>query len=681
MTLLSIGVDVGGTFTDFVLIRDGQIAVHKRLTTPDDQSQAILDGLEALGVSPAAPAEIVHGTTIVTNALLERRGARTVLVTTRGFADVLVLGRQNRPHLYRLSQQRPVPLVPDELRFEAEERLDAEGHVLMPLDEAALDAVAEALLAAGVESVAVVLLFSFLNPDHEQRAADRLRAHLGPGIPLSLSCEILPEYREYERTATVVINAYVQPLVRRYLARLQEGLAGRGVRDRGPGPTDRAGLRLMQSSGGAISAAQATAQAARLALSGPAGGVVGAFDLARRALDDPAPAIITFDMGGTSTDVALCPGDVPRTTEGSVAELPLRLPMIDIHTVGAGGGSLARVDPGGALRVGPESAGALPGPVAYGRGGTRPTITDANVVLGRLPAAHFLGGQMALDVTAAGTALATLGEPLVLTPEAAALGMIRVANATMERALRRVSVERGYDPRHFTLVAFGGAGPLHACELAAALGITRILLPPHPGVLSALGLLVADVVRDYVRTLLRPLAALTPDDFTQAFDPLAERAQADLRAEGITTPRLEPALGLRYLGQSYELTVPVTSWRPADIAAAFHQAHAQRYGASDETAPVECVALRLRAAGERARPPLAPAPLGPADASLARIDSALVWFDRRGPMETALFARDELRPGMVVAGPTIVVQLDATTLVPPGWQAVVDGWSNVMITK
>lgn len=683
MTNLYIGIDVGGTFTDFVLVRDGEIIIHKRLTSPDDQSRAILEGLDALQVSRVGTAEIVHGTTIATNALLERRGARTALVTTRGFADVLALGRQNRPHLYRLSQQRPPPLVPDELRLEAAERLDADGRVLVPLDEQALDAVAEALQAAAVESVAVVFLFSFLNPDHEQRAAARLRARLGPDVPLSLSSETLPEYREYERTVTTVVNAYVQPLVQRYLARLEQVLGGQGAArgEHGQNRPSAPSLRLMQSSGGAISADQAAAHAARLALSGPAGGVVGAFDLARRALDDAAPAIITFDMGGTSTDVALCPGDVPRTTEGSVAELPLRLPMIDIHTVGAGGGSIARVDPGGALRVGPESAGALPGPAAYARGGTRATVTDANVVLGRLPAAHFLGGQMTLDVAASQLALAALGEAVGLSPEVAALGVIRVANATMERALRRVSVERGHDPRHFTLVAFGGAGPLHACELAGALGIARILVPLHPGVLSALGLLVADVVRDYVQTLLRPLAALTPDDLTAALAPLAARADADLRAEGIAATRLEPALDLRYLGQSYELTVPVTAWDTAAIGAAFHQAHAQRYGASDETAPVECVALRLRAAGERARPPLVPAPLGPAEASPARIDSALVWFDDRAPIETALYAREELRPGMVLAGPAVVVQLDATTLIPPGWHAAVDGWSNLMITN
>ena len=418
----------------------------------------------------------MHGTTIATNALLERRGARTALLTTAGFVDVIEIGRQNRPHLYALHQRRPHPLAPADLRFAAVERLDTAGNVLTPLDEQALARTAAEIAAAAPESLAVCFLYSFRNPQHERRAAQILRRAC-PSLPISLSSDILPEYREYERTATTVINAYLLPLVGSYLEHLTDTFA-------------ELHIRVMQSNGGAIGASQAAQEPARLVLSGPAGGVVGAFRLAQLASDQDKPQIMTFDMGGTSTDVALCPGAAPRTTtESEVAGLPLRLPVIDIHTVGAGGGSLARVDAGGGLRVGPESAGALPGPVCYRRGGQQPTVTDANLALGRLDAGQFLGGSgaMALDVAAAEAALADLGTRLggLSVPEAA-LGVVRVANARMERALRRVSVERGHDPRGFTLVPFGGAGPLHACDLADALGIPRILLPPSPGVLSAL---------------------------------------------------------------------------------------------------------------------------------------------------------------------------------------------------
>ncbi|MEM9666201.1 MAG: hydantoinase/oxoprolinase family protein, partial [Bacteroidota bacterium] len=418
---MRIGIDVGGTFTDVAWLRDGAVVVHKVPTTPDDQSRAILTALDTLGVAVTTP--VVHGMTVATNALLERRGARTALITTKGFADVLVLGRQHRPALYAFTQMRPAPLVPTERRFEVTERLDVGGAVVTPLEPAQAKALVEPLRAARAESVAVVLLHSYQHPAHEQAIAEALRRHL-PGVDLSLSSELLPEHREYERTATTTINAYVQPLVARYLARLEEALHPRS-------------LRIMQSNGGVAEAAQAAQQAARLVLSGPAGGVVGAFRVAQQALADDAPSVLTFDMGGTSTDVALCPGAIPRTAEGSIADLPLRLPSTDIHTVGAGGGSIARVDAGGVLRVGPESAGALPGPACYGHGGTAPTVTDANVVLGRLDPDGFLDGcpdALRLDPAAARAALKPLAKALDRSVEAAALGVLRVANAAMERA-------------------------------------------------------------------------------------------------------------------------------------------------------------------------------------------------------------------------------------------------------
>ncbi|RME63871.1 MAG: hydantoinase/oxoprolinase family protein, partial [Caldilineae bacterium] len=511
----------------------------------DDQSRAIVTGLQELGLleDGAPDLEMVHGTTAATNALLERKGARTALLTTAGFADVIEIGRQNRPHLYRLHQARPPQLTPAALRFEAVERLDANGAVLTPLDADALEQVIEAIAAADPESLAICFLFSYRNPRHEEQAAAAIQARL-PHVLLSLSSQILPEHREYERTATTLVNAYVRPLAARYLHRLAAALDNRPV-------------RVMQSNGGAIGIEQASVEPARLVLSGPAGGVVGAFHAAAQALEDPRPQIMTFDMGGTSTDVALCPGEIPRTGESEIAGLPLRLPIIDIHTVGAGGGSLAYVDPGGGLRVGPESAGAVPGPICYGRGGEQPTVTDANLVLGRLDAAHFLGGSDAvrLDVAGAHEALARLGAELGgYTAEEAALGVIRVANATMERALRRVSVEQGHDPRAFVLMPFGGAGPLHACELADALEMRRILIPPNPGVLSALGLLMADVAHENAQAILRDATTLAEDvGFLQEhFQRLAEQNRAILRQEGILEPRLEASLDMRYRGQSYE---------------------------------------------------------------------------------------------------------------------------------
>ena len=666
-----VGIDVGGTFTDFVWLIDGRLEIRKAATTPADQSRAIVAGLEVLGV--ANEAAVVHGTTVATNALLERRGARTALLTTEGFADVLAIGRQNRPYLYRLGQHRPPPLVPKERRFETPERLDAEGRVLIPLDEAAIRSLAGHLKRDAVESLAVVFLFSFQNPDHERHAARLIGEHL-PALPISLSIDILPEYREYERTATTVINAYVRPLVGRYLQRLDAALARRSI-------------SVMQSNGGTIGLAQASVQAARLVLSGPAGGVVGAFGLAQRALKTDTPRVLTFDMGGTSTDVALCPGAIPHTAESTIAGLPLRLPSTEIHTVGAGGGSIARVDAGAVLRVGPESAGADPGPACYGRGGDAPTVTDANLVLGRLDAEHFLGGSDALrlDVEAARSVLRRLGERLGLSPEETALGVLRVANATMERALRRVSVERGYDPRDYVLTPFGGAGPLHACDLAEALGIRRLLVPLHPGVLSALGLLMADVVYDTSRAVLQPLDALLADPalLARSARALADQVGAVLERERAATPTLEALLDLRYTGQSYELEVPlawpVSAQHLRQAGETFHQDHARRYGYATPERPVEAVTLRVRGRLPRTRPAFAAEPRADTDAQTARRGHKPVWFDADSPTDTPCYDRAALHHGHRFAGPALVFQYDTTLVIPPGWHAHVDAWRNVWI--
>jgi N-methylhydantoinase A len=670
-----LGIDVGGTFTDLVLLDGaGRVRIHKLLTTSRDPSIAILQGIADLDAGPETV--VVHGATVATNALLERTGARTALVTTEGFGDVLEIGRQTRLDLYALHPTRPLPLVPGRWRLELSERVDCAGHVLQSLDPENTDIVVREILDGGIESVAVCFLFSFLNRDHEQQVRERIITLGGKGAPfVSLSSDIVPEYREYERTSTTVINAYVTPLMSRYLTNLEGGLEGRR-------------LRVMQSNGGSISADAARALAARTALSGPAGGVVGAFTLTRQA---GFPEAITFDMGGTSTDVSLCPGRVQETSEGAIAGLPLRLPIIDIHTVGAGGGSIARLDPGGALRVGPESAGSDPGPVCYGRERAQEiTVTDANLVLGRLDADHFLGGRMTLELERTLDAMQRLARRMSLPLEAAAWGVVRVANSNMERAIRTISVERGHDPRRFTLVAFGGAGPLHACELAATLRIPRVLVPPHPGVLSAQGMILADVVKDYTQTVMLAAEEAGTEHLEHLFAPLYERAWADLRAEGLEEDKIElhPALDMRYVGQSYELTIPLARGLgagPASHAGAFHAAHRKRFSYASDGEPVEIVNLRLKGIGRTPKPAPAPQPLGNVDPRAAWIDYKPVHFADAGhpeaarPIPAAFYERARLEPGTIVVGPAIITQLDTTTVVPPGWAGTVDGWSNLVI--
>ncbi|MGD8856578.1 MAG: hydantoinase/oxoprolinase family protein [Chloroflexota bacterium] len=680
--LMKVGVDTGGTFTDFAWLDGaGRIQVHKELSTPADPAEAIIHGLAHLQV-PRETA-IVHGSTVATNALLERRGARTALIASRGFGDVLAIGRQERPDLYALVPRRPEPLVPDGWRFEVGERVTAAGRVQEPLDEADLARAIDSLLSEGVESVAVCLLFSFLYPQHERRIAqvirDRLAAAGQPGrIHVSLSSDILPEYREYERTATTVINAYVAPTMAGYLGRLEGEVK--------PRP-----LAVMQSNGGIISAARAGREAARTVLSGPAGGVVGAMHVARLAgLEE----IITFDMGGTSTDVALCPGELPATIEGHIAGLPLRLPIIDIHTVGAGGGSLASVDPGGALRVGPRSAGAAPGPACYGKtdgggvpDGQRTTVTDANLVLGRLDADRFLGGTMSLNAAAARRVMSKLAALIgAQSVEQAAWGVVRVANANIERAIRRISVERGYDPRSFTLVAFGGAGPLHACELAAEMAIPRVLIPPSPGVLSALGMLVARPSRDYSLTVMRQLQPGVDEGaswLNEQYAALAIQAEAEMAAEGYgrDTFHLEQRLDMRYQGQSHELTVAIAPGQgEAEMAFAFHRAHAERYGFGWPDKPVQIVNLRLAVEVQETAPALPRLVPGGEDSGPALIGRKPVWFGAQA-MVSNLYDRAKLAAGNRFRGPAIVFQYDTTSVAPPGWEALVDDYGNLILSK
>lgn len=658
---LRIGVDTGGTFTDVVVAMDGDLRAFKVPSTPADPSRAVLAALDITLGGLLARVELVHGTTVGTNALLERAGARTAFVTTAGFEDLLAIGRQARPELYNLRVSRPAPLVERSRCFGLRERVDASGAVLEEPEQAEIDSLATAVAASGAESAAVCFLFSFANPAHERLVAEALEAR---GVRVSASHEILPEYREFERAATTAVNAYLMPKMEGYLGRLEREACGRGD----------VLLRVMQSSGGSISAATAAREPVRTILSGPAGGVVAAARLAELAgLGD----VLTFDMGGTSTDVAVVAGGAARvTSEAQVAGLPVSVPVIDIHTVGAGGGSIARVDTGGALRVGPESAGADPGPACYGRGDL-PTVTDANVVLGRLGA--LLGGEMVLDSARARAALSRLAAELSsasgrsVTPEEAALGVVRVASANMERALRVVSVERGYDPRGASLLSFGGAGGLHACALAEALGMRTVVAPPLPGAFSALGVLWGDVVRDASRTVLG--AGLDGEGIERAFDDLERGARAALSGEGVLPARVRcsRAVAMRYRGQSFEIDVP---WGP-DVEARFHEGHRARYGHAEELRPTEVVHLRVRAVGATDRPELPqPRPHSAGyDATTAR-----VVFDQ-GPEDVTVHDRSSLGAGASIHGPALVTEYGSTTLLPHGWTAVVDAWGNLQCTR
>ncbi len=660
-----LGVDIGGTFTDLVYIADNRIHIYKLLSTKADPSIAFLEGMIALEAPPEAV--VAHGTTVATNAVLEHKGARTGFITTQGFRDVLYIGRQTRPALYRLSFPPRWAPVAREDAYEVPERVEPDGRVILPLDETRAASILDEMHEKGVEAVAVCLLFAFANPEHEARIGQMARER---GLFVSLSSRILPEYREFERASTTVINAYVSPIMARYLSNLEQGLHARGNRT----------LWIMQSSGGIISAATARNEAVRTVLSGPAAGVTGAFHVARLAGYDH---IITFDMGGTSTDVSLADGAIRRTTEGGIEDWPVRVPMIDIHTVGAGGGSIAWADAGGALRVGPQSAGSEPGPACYGRGGRDFTVTDANLLLGRVSAANFLGGRMRLDREAAWDAAARLGQKLGLEPLEVAEGVIRVANARMEQAIRVISIERGFDPRAFTLVPFGGAGPMHALEMAAALHIPRVLIPRYPGVLSALGLTLADLVKDYSRTVMWAMDDVRAEDLAQGFAPLLDQARADLRAEGFGDEaiRLERALDLRYKGQSFELTVPLAAYDPAAAVHAFYKAHRRRYGYAREGEPVQLVNLRVTARGLRPAPPMPRySPASSSDPASAQVGRTALRFQGQ-TYDAGIYQRARLQPGHRLAGPALIVQEDATTVAPPGWIGRVDPWLNLIFER
>jgi N-methylhydantoinase A len=651
---LCIAIDTGGTFTDCVWIEAGRIRMLKVFSTPEDPSQAIAEALEKIGARD--PLTLLHGTTVGTNTLLQRKGARVALVTTAGFEDVIEIGRQARPKLYDFFFDRVEPLVPRELRFGVNERVTSEGEILLEPSAGELRKLAEKVAAKKPEAVAVSLLFSFANPKNEDAVA---RAFGELRVPLSISHQILPEFREYERTSTVVVNAYLQPVMERYLGKLEQRLG-------------KARVFVMQSNGGITALSSATREPVRTVLSGPAGGVVGAAAMARRS---GLERIISFDMGGTSTDVALVEGEARVSGQSEIAGFPVGVPMLDIHTVGAGGGSIARFDAAGASRVGPESAGADPGPICYGRG-TQPTVTDANLILGRLQADHFLGGDFRLDAERTRRMVAQwlTQQGSKLSVERFAAGIVRVVNATMEKAIRVVSIERGYDPREFALVAFGGAGGLHACELAEGLGIPRVIVPALPGALSAFGILVSDVVRDYSRTVLwRALDKLPYRKLDQEFSALRRKANEDLRREGWKGKiGFDLNVDVRYRGQGYELNVPYT----LEMIEAFQREHERRYGYNYAGREVELVTLRFRAR-IKSRNSMA-ASIAMVSRSPRAFAKTTVIFDGK-KMAAPVYARDELAGGRKLRGPAIVTEYSATTVVPPGKRFWIDRTGNLVI--
>ncbi len=676
-----MGIDTGGTFTDLCLVDEttGGVAVAKVSSTPNNPAEAVIDGIKKLiaekDLKPNQISFLIHGTTVATNALLEGKGAPTALITTAGFEDVLLIGRQSRPRLYDFWAKRPTPTVPRSLCFGAPERILYTGEVLRPLDREAVRSFIRKIRDKGINSIAVCLIHAYANPVHEQQIKSIIQ-NIHPEAFVTISSEILPEYREYERTSTVCINAYVMPKVNSYVRYLEEMLQKLGVASE---------LYIMQSNGGVITAQMARESSARTILSGPAGGALIGVHLAAAL---KTPNVITIDMGGTSSDICLIESAQPKlTTEADIEGYPIKLPMIDMNTIGAGGGSVAWIDAGGALRVGPRSAGADPGPVCYGRGGNEPTVTDANIILGRINPAYLLGGEMEVHLEKAGEIVEEkIARPLGIDLMQAAEGIVAVVNANMIRGIRRVSVERGYDPRDFDLVPFGGAGPLHGVELSQALNMNRVVIPTHPGIASAFGMLSADVRHDYVQTLITTSDQVAGDRLDSVYHDLEAQGKRQLAREGFEGDAviLARLADMRYAGQSYELSLSVptdkiTTETLNSLFKRFHQTHKQSYGYSREGTLIEFVNFRVVAQGKLPRSRLAgnqPKGRKPARA----VDSRTVWFQGRG-VETLIYARSDLIQNQVIMGPAIVEQLDSTVVIPPGFRGTVEELGNIIIQQ
>jgi N-methylhydantoinase A/oxoprolinase/acetone carboxylase beta subunit len=654
---MRIGIDTGGTFTDFVLLGEGAGRVHKAPSTPDNPLRAILEGLRELRPEGLDGVEIVHGTTVGTNAFLTRRGARVALLATRGFEDVLFIGRQTRSELFSLAPAKPPELLPRERVVGVAERLWADGSVYLPLSAGEINRIRQRILELAPESIAVCLLHAYANPVHENLLAEAL-ANLG--APIYLSSAILPEFREYERTSATVLNAYLAPVLSRYLEDLNRVLPG-------------ASLFIQQSNGGFLPSRRAASLGLATVLSGPAGGVFGAWKLGRALGEE---RLLTLDMGGTSTDVALLPNEIPFTGEYALEGYPLGIPVMDIHTVGAGGGSIAYRDRGGALRVGPRSTGADPGPACYGKA-SEVTVTDAQLYLGRLLPQSFLGGRLPLYPDAAALALARLAGEFGVHPRELALGAIRVVNSNMARALTAVSLEKGYDPRDFTLFCFGGAGGLHICELAVELGVGRIIIPAQAGVLSALGMALAGLRRDLAQTLLRRGPELSWKHLQQAFEDLVERGLADLAEDGLPPESFSVSgeLELRYRGQSYTLNVPLSLSFKED----FHNKHQRLYGHAFPDRELEGVILRAHFLAQE-HPPAQPALLPAAGGQIPDLPARHPVTLPGGPAEVPVYWRPSLEPGFTLAGPALILEEFATHLVLSGFSGYITTAGHLILT-
>ena len=686
MAKYRVTVDTGGTFSDFVFFNEdtGEISITKVPSTPKEPFQAVLNGLKELldqGVTAKDISFFSHGTTVGTNTLLEEKGAVTGLLVTEGFRGIYEVMEQSRgygPATYDLFFEKPRLLAPPYYTEEIPERVDFRGAALKPIDvESSLQAIRR-LKQKKVESIAACFLFSFLNPDHELKIKEIAEREF-PEASLSLSCEVLPQIREFYRLSTTVINAYIAPVMSRYLGRLEQRLREMGV------ATPR--LYIMQSNGGVATFQSAAKKPVATVLSGPAGGVIASLGISQRA---GIKNIITFDMGGTSCDVALIHEGKPAiTTQGRINQRPISLPMLDIHTVSAGGGTIARIDAVGGIQVGPDSAGADPGPICYDQGGENVTITDANLVLGVLHPEKFLGGRLKLNREKAERLLEErIARPLGLSALEAADGILKIINAKMEEAIKAVSSQRGYDIRDFTLIAFGGGGPMHAGRIALDLGIPTLLIPLTPGVTSALGLLLADVKHDYVRSKLAPLKELDLDEINRLFSQLTERAKQDLRGEGFADNEiaLQALLDLRYAGQGYELTVPspMPPLKAADldeIRRRFDAQHEQAHGHKAESEPVELVSLRLVSTGLVPEAKLSPAKAAGGKVEAARTGERKIFFGKeQGLLTCQIYRRDLLEPGHKIAGPAVIEQLDTTTVIHPEQMATVDGYKNLIVT-
>ncbi|MDD9988335.1 MAG: hydantoinase/oxoprolinase family protein [Spirochaetaceae bacterium] len=672
---MRVGVDSGGTFTDVVAFdpERSRLVFHKVGSTPDDPAAGIVSG--ALGAAeraeaqPADVAMLIHGTTVATNQVLQRAGARVALITTAGFRDVLHIQRQSRPLMYDLRARRTAPLVPRELRFEVRGRMRFDGTVQTPVDRSDLAAVIDAIRDAGVQAVAVGLLHSYTNPLHEREIGEEVARRL-PGVAVSLSHELMGEHGEFERFSTCVMNAFVQPGIERYVTRLGAGLREAGF---------TAPLYVMKSNGGVMTAESAARRCVETVLSGPAGGVVAGAAVARAR---GAADLITCDMGGTSFDVGVIQdGDIPFARDTEMGGLALGVPMLDLHTVGAGGGSIAWLDAGNALRVGPRSAGAVPGPACYGTGGSEPTVTDADLVLGRLGTRTLLGGGMTLDREAAERAIHDrVAAPLGLDVAEAAEGIVRVINATMTAAIRKLTIERGHDPRRFALCPFGGAGPMHGAELAAELGVAETVIPIAPGVHSALGLLMTNLREDRTRTLVRRLDATAVEELSAVLGDLEAEGRAQLRAHNGVAPAVSRAVGQRYLGQRYELSVPVGAELPAleKLGDRFHALHDQRYGYRRDDHPVEVASAWVAVEHDLHPLELPTVPAAHAEPAPRRMRAARFAGVER---EVPVYVRDDLGAGCSIHGPAIIEQLDATSVVPPDHRMVVDRFGHLVVSR